>query len=444
MYSLLLIGAILCAYANSLTGPFLFDTLLGTTQNPLILFPHWPSWSELITPPVTAGRPIIVLSLLANAAIGGLSPIGYHVVNLAIHITAALVLYGLVRHTLALQKVTGTFSKKAPVTFADANRIAFVAALLWGLHPLQTQSVTYIIQRAESLMGLCYLFTLYCVCRSATAATPHRWWWMAFISCVLGMSTKAVMVTAPLLTLLYDRVFLAGSWGEAVRRRGLLYLGLAATWGWLAYLAIASGSATQGNAGPAISITPLEYLRSQPGVILHYLKLIVWPDPLVFDYVWPVATTARAIWPPTIVLGLLIALIIVAWRFAPAISFFGIAFFLLLAPTSTIFPIADLAAEHRLYLPLAPAVLLGILAADRVLPRRIGMWLAVFFVVTWGGLTLRRNMDYRSEEGMWRDVVAKRPLNARAQINLGMVLIKQKRIDEGNRYLQKGLQLRQE
>ena len=97
--------------------------------------------------------------------------------------------------------------------------------------PLQTESVTYIIQRTEALVGLFYLLTLYCVIRGATSRRSMSWYAAAVAACLLGMATKEVMATAPVIVLLYDRTFLAGSFREAWRRRYGLYLALAATWG---------------------------------------------------------------------------------------------------------------------------------------------------------------------------------------------------------------------
>ncbi|MBI4597909.1 MAG: tetratricopeptide repeat protein [Candidatus Omnitrophica bacterium] len=439
---LLLCLAILVVYANSLTGPFLFDSVLGITES-AVLRASWPGWHQLLTAPAAGGRPLLTLSLWLNYALHGLSPFGYHLVNLLTHLSATLLLYGVVRRTLQLQKVSGTSGRPKvsdTSTSTDAERIAFATALLWSLHPLQTQSVTYVIQRAESLMGLCYLATLYCVCRSASSMKPRPWWVLAMISCAAGMSSKAVMITAPLLTLMYDRVFLAGSWRSALRQRAPLYVGLAATWGWLAYLIQASGAASEGSVGASV-MAPLAYLRSQPGVMLYYLKLIVWPHPLIFDYAWPAASTIPAVLWPALAVALLLLLIARAWKRSPALGFLGISFFLLLAPTSTLFPIADVAAEHRLYLPLAPAITLLVLIGRRLLPQRVAPWVAIMLAVSWSGLTILRNLDYRDETRIWQETIAKRPLNARAYNNLGLALLKQARTDEAMVALRESIRL---
>src|ERR1022692_1539631 len=202
---LMVVAAGLLAYHNSFTGPFIFDDFYSIEDNPTI---HhlWPIWQTLSPPrigaPTVEGRPLVNLSLAINYALGGYRLWGYHALNLTIHILAALTLFGIVRRTLLQPRLQERFG-------AAADGLALAVAVLWMVHPLQTESVTYIIQRAESLMGLFYLLTLYCFLRAAGAGGPGRFWWLAasVFACLLGMATKEVMVSAPLVVLLYDRTF---------------------------------------------------------------------------------------------------------------------------------------------------------------------------------------------------------------------------------------------
>ena len=148
---------------------------------------------------------------------------GYHVVNLAIHILGALVLYGVVRRTLLCASLRQRYGD-------EARWLALAVALIWVVHPLQTESVTYLIQRTESLMGLFFLLTLYCVIRGSTSSGRRGWYAAAVVCCALGMGSKEVMVVAPLTVLLYDRAFLSGSFREALRARAALYAGLFGCW----------------------------------------------------------------------------------------------------------------------------------------------------------------------------------------------------------------------
>ena len=435
--ALLVLVAGVVAYHNSLGGPFLFDDQFRIIENARIRH-LWP----LSTLLAGSLRPVVDLSLAINYALGGLDVRGYHLVNLAIHLSAALCLFGIVRRTLSLPRMSARLGDAA-------LWLSTCVAILWVVHPLQTQSVTYTIQRAESLAGLWHLLTLYSVIRGEGSRRASGWHALAVLACALGMATKPVMVTAPLLVLLYDRTFLSGSVGEALRRSRGLYAGLAATWLVLGVV-LASPELAQLSAGFHLRTrTPLEYAGSQPGVILHYLRLAFWPHPLVFDYDWPVAHGA-AIARPAFLVG--VALLAAGWmlRRAPAVGFLGAAFCLLLAPSSSVIPIRDLAMEHRMYLPLAPLMILAVIGAHAGLRRRpsspalrraIGAVLMVAITIACARLTIRRNADYASEEAMWQDTVQKRPANPRAHTNLGAVLAAQGRIDDAIAHYQETLRL---
>ena len=143
------------AYANSFSAPFVFDDPMSIEQNPTIR--HLDRLTDVLSPPATAtgaaGRPVVNLSLALNYTLGGLDVRGYHVVNTLIHALAGLVLFGIVRRTLLRPRWRESFG-------AAALPLAFAIALLWVLHPLQTESVTCVVQRSESLMGLFYLLAL--------------------------------------------------------------------------------------------------------------------------------------------------------------------------------------------------------------------------------------------------------------------------------------------
>ena len=373
--------------------------------------------------------------------IGKLAVHSYHAGNLLIHLLAALTLFGIVRRTLLLPALRQRFG-------GASTGLAAAAALIWALHPLQTESVTYIVQRAESLMGLCYLLTLYAVIRSVSSERPWRWYAAAIAVCALGMGAKEVMVTAPIVVLLYDRAFLSGTFRETFRRRGALYLGLAATWAVLAAMMLLGKAA--GGAGFGLDVGPWEYARTQPGVILHYLRLSFWPSSLCFDYSWPIAASALQDLPAAAAIAALLAAILWAlWR-APALGFFGAWFFLVLAPSSSILPIpTEVAAEHRMYLPLAAPAVVAVIAAyavvERFSRRRLAVGilslLALSAAAGLGALTYQRNAQYRSEISIWEDTTRKRPENARAWSGLGRAYVNASRYDEAIRVCNRALAL---
>jgi len=403
-------------YASSLSHPFGFDDLDWIRHDRVgALWPPAAAFGD-------SSRPILNLSLALNYAVGGLNPIGYRLFNVCVHVLAALILYGVVRRTLQSRPLHARYAK-------TADALAFAAALIWLVHPLATQPVTYVIQRCESLMALMYLLTLYCVIRCAVSARRGAWILAAWACCTVGIGTKEVMVTAPVVALLYDRTFLAGSFVTALRVRGRLYAGLAATWCVLLLRfesdALEGSAAWAGFGLPGLSV--LEYACSQPGVLLHYLRLAVWPHPLVFDYGWPVAETVAAIAFPTALLTALgLATLWALWR-KPTLGFLGACFFLVLAPTSSVMPIVDLAFEHRMYLPLAALVVAFVVLIDALLarvsaPTWAGVALLVAIAVPLSAATAIRNRDYRSALALWQSVVDAAPGNARGHMNLGLAL----------------------
>jgi Flp pilus assembly protein TadD len=448
IFPLFIAAAGLFAFHNSFAGTFIFDDLPAIEDNPAIRH-LWPFNGTDI---LHSGS-LVALSLSLNHALGGMQSWGYHHVNLFIHILAGLTLYGVVRRSL-LMKTGGARSPDA------AACIAVVTALIWVVHPLQTESVTYIIQRSESMAGLFYLLTLYCTLRGAEPPGRSRWWYGAAVAtCALGMASKEVMVTAPVVLLLYDRVFLSDSLGQALHRRWGLYVGLIVTWSFLA------GRVTDlfnfGRAGEATvgfvvrGITPWQYALTQPEIILHYLWLTVWPINQCLDYGWPAVNDMTTAMRPALLIGALLGLTLWALRRRPGLGFCGASFFLILAPTSSFVPLRDLAFEHRMYLPLAAIILLMVLGASALWkgfsPRLIsnsfgractvGVLVGVVVVVL-SLLTIRRNEDYRSAMVMWTDVVAKRPGNPRGHNNVGSELLLQGRVNEGIPHLLHAIRLR--
>jgi tetratricopeptide (TPR) repeat protein len=444
----------LVAYHNSFPAPFVFDDLTAIVANPTIRH-LWPV-GEALSPPhgtgiTVAGRPILNLSFAINYAISGFDVWSYHLLNLVIHVLAGLTLFGIVRRTLlrsAGAQAVGAQTccaladgrnQSAPLP-ADAIPVALAIALLWTLHPLQTESVTYVVQRAESLMGLFYLLTMYCYVRSVDAPRPGIWQGLAVTACLLGMGTKEVIVTAPLMVWLYDRTFVAGSFREAWRTRGRFYAVLGATWLWLAWLMVGTGG-RGGTAGFVSSVTWWRYAFTQCGAVVHYLRLAVWPAPLVFDYGGAVLVRSLAeVWWQAIVVLALLGLTIWALVRKPRSGFLGAWFFVILAPTSSVVPLADTVFEHRVYLSLAAVVVAAVFVLHTVAGRR-GLMVAAALAVGLGWLSMRRNEDYRSELTLWSDTVAKRPENARAHTNLGIALAESGRVADAVAQYQEAIRI---
>lgn len=429
----LLVVAVFAAYANSFSVPFLFDDQLAIVENPT-LRQLWPPWAAFSPPSGTGltveGRPLLNFSLALNYAVSGTAVWSYHLANTVIHALAALTLLGVLRRTLG------------PFVGTAAPSIAFWSALLWAVHPLQTESVTYVVQRTESLMGLFHLATLYFFRRGADTtqtAERRRWFTGAFVTCLLGVATKEVMVTAPLLVLLYDRTFVSASWRDTWRHHGKLHAALFATWLLLGCLVLGSGD-RGGTIGAAAGVSWWQYAFCQSRAVLHYARLALWPSPLIFDYGADFVSFGEII-PYAAFDVALLTLTGFALRHRPALGFLGAWYFLILAPTSSILGgTRQMLAEHRVYLSLAALTVFVVIGLHRWLGRRAG-WLCAAFAVALIAATLARNHDYRSELALYGDTVAKRPGNAHAHYNFGKALAETGRLHEAIAHDQAAIRL---
>jgi hypothetical protein len=313
---------------NSVNGPFIWDDQISIVSNPTIRH-LWPLSDPLSPPRETpvAGRPRVNLSFAINYALGGVAETGYHVGNVSVHIACALLLFGIVRRTLSSSRVAAALGppletvglNTVGVTSAVTSATALVVALLWMVHPLQSEPVNYLTQRSESLMTLFFLLTLYCAIRGTPRTGPrpqHRagWQWLSVIACVCGMATKETMVVAPIVIVLYDWAFAFDSFRDALRARRMLYGGLAATWVVLGTLV---WNTPRSTVGWSTTVGPWTYLLNQTQMIGRYLRLVVWPHGLVLDYGLPRALTLREVVPSAaVILALLAAtgVALVRWR----------------------------------------------------------------------------------------------------------------------------------
>jgi Flp pilus assembly protein TadD len=431
--------AVALVYANSLSAPFLFDDAGAVLGNPTIR-----SLTSLavLNPPAdgstTTGRPLVNLSYALNYALGGDRVLGYRVVNVAIHALAALTLFGLLRRTFLVVRgkipLAGDVSASSrasallPSSFGP-DVAALTIAALWALHPLQTESVVCIAQRTESLCGLFYLLTLYAFTRATIpseggARCPQRAWLVVSVgSCLLGMAAKEVMVTAPLVVLLYDRTFVAGTFAGALRGRRGYYAALAGTWLLLAFLVLQNSGARGVSAGFGLGVTPWAYLLTQADALVRYLGLTLWPHPLVLDYGTGVAGGLAEVWWQGLVVLVLLAATVWALVRRPMLGFIGAWFFLILAPSSSFVPlVAQTMAEHRMYLPLAAVLTVATLALFRFSGAL--RWPVVVAVVAASAVvTAVRNRDYRDAIAIWSNTVTHAPPHSRAFTNLGSAYV---------------------
>lgn len=409
---IVLLGAIF--YANSFRGEFVFDDEMMISHSQRLADSSWKSW--LRPGPRVVGAATFGL----NYQLGGINTFGYHLVNLIIHLSAALVLYWLLWRTFQSPRLTKRYA-------AVAIPLAGIIALVWALHPLQTQSVTYVVQRYESLMGLFFLSMIACLVRGSDSG---KWgWYVASLGfCLLGMGTKEVMAAAPIMALWYDRVFLPDSWRQLWRKR----------WGYYAFFLLAVAAlafflAWQWNVisrrGTLFSeqLSPLAYAMNQGPVILHYIRLAFWPQGQNLDYGWTPWENQVALYAADLAIVILLGLTIWAIWKAPALGFLGGWFFIILAPSSSFAPIIDLAFEHRMYLPLVTLATLAIVGGYELIIRfapatqqiKIAAIAVVAIVLSLGITTTLRNDVYDTPLSLWTDVMQKAPHHWRSYTNLG-------------------------
>ena len=451
---LVIAGAGLLTYSNSFHGEFALDDLPAITDNRSIQFTDQNSvvkgWIAALHPPTdgqtVTNRPLVNLSFAANfrwnstqGRGNGLGVVGYHVTNFVIHLLAALALFGLVRRTLELPKLRARWA-------GESVPLALAATLLWMLHPLQTESVAYVAQRAESLMGLFFLAAFYCFVRG-TQRLPWLWLTLSVLACLLGVFCKEVMITAPALILLFDVIFVAEKPLDSLRRRWPAYGAMLVVMAVLAWRAFNAG--TRGNsAGFGAGLTWYDYAMAQYPSILNYLKLSFWPHPLVLYYGESVdqieknyGLTADAVGAMLAIMALGALTVWLLWE-RPRLGFLGAWFFVILAPSSSFVPITtEIAAEHRMYLPLAALAVLAALGLHAWLGRR-ALGAALAAAAALGLATHARNLVYHSGLALWQDAAAQRPDIARSRENFGIMLANSGRYLEAIQEYRTALKLR--
>jgi protein O-mannosyl-transferase len=427
-YLALIIGAGAIAFSNSVHNPFIWDDQTAITDNPTIRA-LWPPPGPFVPPLETpvSRRPLVNISFALNYAFHGLDVRGYHVVNLVLHVLAACLLFGIVRRALSSERLDHWLRRRA-------SPIAVIAALLWMVHPLVSEVVNYATQRTTVMADMFFFATLYAAQRALVSCRRGRWHTAAATACVLGMLSKESVAVAPIVVMLYDRIFAFPTVREALAVRARFYGALAVAWVPLGALLALRPHTTVGF---STDVTPWTYLLNQAQMVPRYLRLAIWPDALVLDYGFPRLLPLADAFPGALVVGALMAGTLVAlWRW-PAAGFLGAAFFLTIAPSSSIVPIAtEVGAERRMYLPLAAIVVFATVAGSRLVEwvhmhgpahfRRqasaIGLLVAVACTAGLMARTVYRNAEFSTVRSIWRTSVERWP-QGRARASYASALI---------------------
>ncbi len=434
-------AAVWLAFGRSLDAPFVYDDSTSIVHNRSIqqLFPLWGDEARPgpLSPPrdtSVAGRPMTNLTFALNYAVGALNPRGYHVVNVSLHMLAAWLLWSLVRRTLDQQ----TGSESSSIN----ELLAICVAIVWAVHPLQTEAVQYLAQRTELLMAVCYLATLLASLHywnSGTSRARRGWLFGAVAACALGMGCKEVMVSAPVVVLLYDRTFVSSSVRAALGKSWPLYLGLASTW---LVLVILNWQGTRSEtAGFHLAVPASVWWCTQCKVLWLYLKLFVWPWPLVIHYELPLLDSWRSSGPWVVLTSLLLIVTAVQLYRRTAGEFLWSTIFLILAPTMIVPIVTEIAAERRMYLPVASLVILLVVGSYRLtqsaLARKVDAsftrdkaaraaklttCLCAGLAIAYVAVDLQRLAMYRDEIALWQDTLTHAD-SALVRMNLGLALI---------------------
>lgn len=424
----LLLAVVGIGYANSLHGEFHLDDQNITADATLQLRDLSPS--SLIKA-AWHGRPVASLTFALNYYWGEHRVFGYHLVNVAIHAANALAVYAFLSLLFRLPCAGDTVRElRVP--------LALAGALLWASHPVQTQAVTYIVQRMTSLATLFYLLALIAYLRGREAGGRARvsWWLGALASGALALGSKEIAATLPFALLMIEWCLFDAD--RRTARRLILVAGLLLI-PVIVVAALVVHDQTDASFWKQLTahrstiqlFSVTEHLLTEGRVIIHYMTLLVWPHPsrLTFDYDFSISRGLLA--PPTTVLSWLLILgaivgAVALRRRAPLAAFAVLWFFLQLAIESSLIPI-DLVFEHRLYLPSIGPAILAALAGARAWRRwATSRWrfapavAAAVLVLVWTAWTIERNRIWATELSLWTDTVAKAPSNPRAMSSLAV------------------------
>lgn len=432
-------GALLAAlgaavYSNTLSAPFVFDDVPQIQLNESIqirglgLGELWTAFSQ---GPVQ-GRPLAYLTFALNYYAGGDDVLGYHLVNIAIHLLAGLAAYWLALLTMNVWRE----SKPAAPPRLDAvrsQRIAFLAAAIFVLHPIQIQSVTYVVQRMNSLASLFYLSAMAMYVAGRLAERPRRRWtlWSLGLSAwILSLLCKQNSVTLPFAAAMYEWYFFRGlsldwlprGWKRWLPVGGVLLL----VAGLIAIVSVAQLSLIGDvfRRYQERDFTMGERLLTQPRALCVYASLTLFPWPSRFNLLHQMDASRGLVDPPQtlVAIALLAGYIwLCFWtaRRNRLISFSLVWPLVHLAVESTILPL-ELIYEHRMYLPMFGVCLLAANLLDAALARRSAFVrgaVAAALLAALGSATYVRNQVWTDAIGLWTDVIEKNPTSRRAYVN---------------------------
>lgn len=431
----------LIVYSNILNAPFYFDDRPFITNNPLIKdfgFFMEPSKADGFTLREDVRRYfktryVGFLSLWVNYRLGELDVRGYHAINIAIHIANALIVYIIVSLSFRTPFLNRSRLKKY------SHHIALFSGLFFVSHPLQTEAVTYILQRLVVLSAMFYLFSTatYIGSRlSSRRLSRYGLYALALISAFLGMKTKENTFTLPIAITIYEFIFFK----DNIRKRGLLLFPFLLTMLIIpfAYFNMNSGfvNAIMESTTVAPGMSRTNYLFTQFSVVVSYMRLLLFPVDQSVDHNHALF---YSFFEPQVFFSFILLLSIFGFgiymlrhsrkEFAGRLLTFGIFWFIVtLSVESSFMPIGEIMVEYRIYLPSTGFFIVVVVLFYSLFDYAKKTWpffgkafapLLLLTVVVMSGAAYARNTVWKSEISLWEDVVEKFPQNSRAHNNLG-------------------------
>jgi hypothetical protein len=355
--------AVFITYANTFTASF--DDNPSIIENPFIRHVTWDNISHLLS----TSRPTVDLSIMLNYQLFALNVWGWHLFNIVNHIANSCLVYLLVLWTLTLPVLVKQYGEKA-------RRMAFFCALLFAVHPIQTESVTYIISRSETVTTFFYLLSLMMFIQSVRKKNS-LYIVGAMLFSLLAMQSKEWAVTLPAIVFLYDFLFLSEGKFKPVLSRWYGYVLISLPWIIvLQKVPLFSGGDGGGPSNASFGfgmttstgITPLTYLMTSLNVLWTYVRLLIVPINQNLDYDYPIAKTIFELPTFLSLLGHIAVVVAAVWLYrkkgARLFPFGAAWFYITLSPVQSFVPVMDVIFEHRLYLPSIGFFLLAITAYE--------------------------------------------------------------------------------
>ena len=440
----LLAALVIFIYADTLTAPFIFDDRANISENPHLRISRitLKALSAVAFDSPVHQRPVAYISFALNYYLHGYNVVGFRLVNIIIHVISGILLYFFIRATFRTPALRPNNM--------HAEWISFFAAAVWIVHPLQTQSISYMVQRMNSLAAMFYIlsFFLYAHFRMTPQKRSKAWLLSGCILAgILALGSKENAVTLPFFIILYDWYFFGNLSLKWLKDHipGLIGFLLLLAIIVLIYLGVDPLDKILGMYGIR-KFTPIERILTQFRVVIFYISLFFWPHPsrlnLDHDFALSYSLTnpITTLFSMLTIAGLVVLAVITA-RNQRIISF-GILWFLgNLVIESSIFGL-EIIFEHRLYLPTMMFSLIIVLIIYRwVKPGWLKTVILCIMVIVGSVWTYERNKVWRNRITIWEDCVKKSPQKARPYNNLGVALADEGRYDEAIALYHKALQI---